>query len=111
QIFTKCTEADGGIFANNPEIISVANLFKHNPHLKLSDLIVVSLGTGIKAEEETAKKRLHSIGVLNWLVDQNIIDIMLSASTDVSEWTLDAFGIENYRVQVILDTSLMHMDN
>lgn len=104
QIVPICTEADGGIFANNPAIMVTAYVMKRNPHLKRENIILISLGTGQAISGKPIS--LHNNGMLNWLVDASIIDLILNSTTEVSEWTTSALGIEHYRIQVDLKENI-----
>lgn len=110
QVVEVCIEADGGIFSNNPEIIAAADVLKNNRSLKISDLVLVSIGTGIYKVKDTTRK-WHNFSTLNWLIDLNIIDLILNSSTDLSQWVSEAIGIEVYRIQMTLPENLGKLDD
>jgi uncharacterized protein len=107
-IIEECIEADGGIFANNPSLITVASVLKHYPNLNRSDIVLISLGTGITSY--TNKTKLKNGGDMGWF-SANIIDIILNSSSDVSEWSTASLGIETYRIQVDLRDRESEMDD
>lgn len=110
RIVPFCIEADGGIFSNNPEIIAVASVLKNNRNLKISDIIVVSLGTGVYKVKDSAKK-LHNASIVEWLIEVNIIDLMLNASEDISDQITKALGIEVYRIEMHLPQQSGKLDD
>jgi patatin-like phospholipase/acyl hydrolase len=109
-IVPTCIEADGGIFANNPAIMTVAFLLEQNPALNRENLILISLGTG-QVRRKSDQISLHQGGILNWLIDANVIDLILNATAEVSEWTAIALGIPTYRIQVFLDPKDEQLDD
>jgi patatin-like phospholipase/acyl hydrolase len=109
-IVPTCIEADGGIFANNPAIMTVAFLLEQDPTLDRENLILISLGTG-QVRRKSDQISLHQGGILNWLIDANVIDLILNATAEVSEWTATALGIPTYRIQVFLDPKEEGLDN
>lgn len=109
-IVPTCIEADGGIFVNNPAIMTVAFLLEQNPTLNRKNLILISLGTG-QVRRKSDQISLHQGGILNWLIDANVIDLILNATAEVSEWTATALGIPTYRIQVFLDPKEEDLDN
>lgn len=108
KIYPNCTEIDGGTFANNPSIIVTASVLKLNPQLNRSDIILISLGTG--KVDMIDSVNINNSGILGWVKDANIIDLILNATEDVSEWSVEAFGIKTYRLQVELGPEEGKMD-
>lgn len=111
QVIPVCIEADGGIWANNPAIITVSKILKDNPHLTADDIVLISIGTGFVEEEAFNKKFNRRNGALNWLFDMDIIDLILNASADSSEWITNAIGVKTYRLQLNLLPQEGKMDN
>lgn len=111
QVIPVCVEADGGIWANNPAIITVSKILKDNPHLTADDIVLISIGTGFVEEEAFNKKFNRRNGALNWLFDMDIIDLILNASADSSEWITNAIGVKTYRLQLNLLAQEGKMDN
>lgn len=109
KIIEKCTQIDGGVFANNPTIIAAATVLKKNYDMKREDLVVISLGTGSLEDQHFSDPK--NKGMIGWIKDINIIDLILNASEDVSEWVTVAFGIKTYRLQVVLSECESAMDN
>ncbi|HJK86559.1 MAG TPA: patatin-like phospholipase family protein [Candidatus Megaira endosymbiont of Nemacystus decipiens] len=109
KILKKCTHVDGGVFANNPSIVAAAAVLQANPSMNRSDLIIISLGTG--KLEGNHPTNVKNKGIIGWIKNINIIDLILNASEDVSEWATTAFGIKTYRLQPTLDAHESAMDN
>ena len=110
-----CTEVDGGLFANDPSIMTVASILQQstqkqrNTKLRREDLILISLGTGMITQTEEVNVR--GGGSINWLIDADIIDIILDITSGVSRWTASALGVEYHKIQVELTPQQAKMDN
>ncbi len=103
-------EADGGIFANNPETIGVTEACKFNSSLSRDTVYVLSIGTGSPKLNQDANKLTNS-GVIGWVIKANLIDIMINADND---WYNDEISIlypQSNRLQVALPDRLGQMDN
>ena len=95
---------DGGIYANDPTICAIVEAKKtkfgeSGEYPKLSDMFVVSIGTGkvVKSYEyEKAKKW----GVIRWAIP--VIDMLQSSSAEVVSYQVDKlFDSEDCREQYI----------
>ena len=107
---TLCYEADGGIYANNPSIVALTSAYKFNPGIGREEIVLISIGTGsISLSKEVDK--LKNDGVTGWLLDANLIDVMMSAEGDILEWESEILGINTKRLQVKLDQHLGSMDD
>lgn len=76
---------DGGTFANNPAMCACVEAFGYNSNLRVTDLKVLSLGTG------TVDKPYHyaeakSWGKLGWVGP--VLDIMMSGVSDTVDYQL-----------------------
>ncbi len=49
--------------------------------------------------------------IINWLLDANVIDLILNATAEISEWTATALGIETHRIQVFIDPQNEKLDD
>lgn len=90
-------QIDGGIFANNPEELAIAEALKMRPELTRSDIDILSLGTGTpKLTPPT------SYGMLGWISNSNIIDVMLNASSLWSdkESSMVCYGAERLQFDI-----------
>lgn len=74
-------EVDGGIWANNPEIVGVYQALKNRPDLKKEDMHILSLGTG-KSVLKREYANFMDAGIFGWF-DSGLIDMMIDAD---SEW-------------------------
>ena len=103
-------QADGGIFANNPESAAISMAFELNNKLKRENIILISLGTGtIKLNTQASK--LKDAGIIGWVIKDNLIDVMMNAQ---SEWYDSEVGEEYYnscRIQLLLNKKLSAMDD
>lgn len=99
------TIVDGGVFANNPSMVSYIEAIKTlisdkkvkklNPH----NMVVISLGTGKSNKKKFPYNKAKRFGVVKWFFP--ILDILLSGSSDVVDYEMDklfmAYGKpENY---------------
>lgn len=107
---TLCYEADGGIYANNPSIVALTSAYKFNPGIGREDIVLISIGTGSVSLSKEVDK-LKNDGVTGWLLDANLIDVMMSAEGDILEWESEILGINTKRLQVKLDQHLGSMDD
>jgi patatin-like phospholipase/acyl hydrolase len=99
-------EIDGGVFANNPEELAIGEALRMYPELKREDIDVLSLGTGMP--KLTPPK---SYGVLGWISNSNIIDVMLNAGSLWSdkESSMICYGTE--RLQFDIAQGMDEFDN
>jgi len=104
-----CIEVDGGLFANNPELLTLGKVLKSYPQIKMEDILLISIGTG-NTEPKDFKKG-YSPGMLGWLVNGSIIDLILNSSSDVSTWSIESLGINVIRLQVDLNHENSLMDD
>lgn len=103
-------EADGGIYANNPEELAIAETFKLNEQLLRSNIEIVSIGTGTP-RLKTQGTRLRSSGIIGWVMNAGLIDIMLNASSDWSSEATSMLNPNTQRLQVVLNDGLNQLDN
>ncbi|MEL6152794.1 MAG: patatin-like phospholipase family protein [Bacteroidota bacterium] len=103
-------EIDGGIWANDPEVTVVEELKAMGVSNLSTDVLMVALGTGKVALNKSAKD-LKNAGIIGWLVNANLIDIMMSADSEWSESVATALFPQNYRLKVPIAPSLSAMDN
>jgi patatin-like phospholipase/acyl hydrolase len=105
-------EADGGIYANDPEEVAVLEALLQNPGLKAEQVFILSLGTGQPKLKKKAGQRLDNKGVIGWLLQINLIDLMLNASTQLEEFQIGSTSLfQRYRIQIDLDPANSLMDN
>jgi patatin-like phospholipase/acyl hydrolase len=76
---------DGGVFANNPAMCACVEVFGLNPNLKVTDLQLLSVGTG------TADKPYHyseakNWGKLEWVLP--VLDILMSGASETVDYQL-----------------------
>ncbi|XWN34613.1 MAG: hypothetical protein ROO73_03270 [Roseivirga sp.] len=74
------------------------------------DILMVSLGTG---KVQLSKPALHvkNAGMMGWVVQANLIDIMMSADSEWAETVIEQLYPHNYRLQVPITPALSHMDD
>lgn len=85
------TLIDGGVFVNNPSLVSYAegrNIFKREDgdEATAKEMKILSIGTGFtkKAYEH---KKAKNYGMAQWV--QPVIDIMMSGASEVAHYQLD----------------------
>lgn len=102
-------EVDGGLWANNPEFTVIEEL-KAMGVTADTEVLMVALGTGqVKLNRPT--KDLKNSGIIGWLINANLIDIMMSAESEWSESVATALFPNNHRLQVPIAPEISEMDN
>lgn len=106
----KIIAADGGLFANNPELIGIMGAYILFPKVNKKDLFLVSLGTGSTFENKQLKPK---DGYISWLENDDLIGNMIDAESAFSEiFTRNLIpSNNNFRMQVTLAEKNMAMDN
>lgn len=116
---------DGGMFANNPALLGIAETVRMLPGRSLFDIsreydiVIVSLGTG-RLERPLGNRQVQSWGMIGWV--RPAIDIFMSASSEMSAFcSMQILPDEAYvRMQVDLvrgakddldDASVTNLDN
>lgn len=96
------TLVDGGVFANNPSMVSyieaTKTLFSKKKVLP-KDIFVISLGTGASMRKQYPYAKSRKWGMVHWVFP--ILDVLLSGSSDVADYEMrklyEAYGEpENY---------------
>jgi len=101
-------EADGGLWANNPESIAIWELGRLG--LDRNDVLMVSVGTG-KVKLDKPIEKLKEAGVIGWVLRANLIDVIMSAESNWSQSAVSALFPVNHRIQIDLPKDLGKMDN
>jgi patatin-like phospholipase/acyl hydrolase len=76
---------DGGVFANNPAMCACVEAFGYDPALKVSDLQVLSLGTG-SADQPYHYSEARNWGKIQWLAP--VLDILMSGVAETVDYQL-----------------------
>jgi len=101
---------DGGIYANNPELIGVTGVYLVHPSFEIGNIILLSLGTG-----DTVKNNQNSgnDGDIGWLKNKDIIGNMMDAESAIAETAVTAMlkNSNHFRFQLHLPNELAAMDN
>jgi uncharacterized protein len=103
------TFVDGGVFANNPSMIALAQALATRAANKprLEDLVMLNLGTGV--HETVIKGADHDWGEAQWVT--NIVDLVLDGSMDVAKFECaQLLGGRYYRLSPYLEQKVP-MDN
>lgn len=85
------TLVDGGVIANNPTsiaIIEVMNSYRMRTgeNLNLNDILVVSLGTGVRSRKLELKE-IENWGQLKWV--EPLINITLSGQSEIVDYQME----------------------
>lgn len=105
-------EVDGGIYANDPEAIAVTEALLQHPHIHPQQISLLSLGTGEVKLKKKVGQKLRNTGILGWLLQVNLIDLMMNADTQLEEFQTQSIShFERYRIQLHVDPKNMAMDN
>jgi hypothetical protein len=103
------TIVDGGVFANNPTMVSYIEATKtlFNPKKKIQkvspqDMLVISMGTGMDKRKSYPYNKAKRFGMVNWLLP--ILDVLLTASADVVDYEMEklfeAYGKPNNYIRI-----------
>ena len=95
---------DGGVYINNPALGAVSDALRSTKGLKISDIEVLSLGTGTYPAE-LGKKDTPSWGLVNWA--QPITNIMMQATSNATEYECNELLKKHLRIQLKIDDSKM----
>jgi uncharacterized protein len=76
---------DGGVFANNPTMCACVEAFGFNPKLKVTDLKVLSLGTG-SADKAYHYSEAKKWGKIEWVAP--VLDILMSGASETVDYQL-----------------------
>lgn len=76
---------DGGVFANNPTMCACVEAFGYDPKLTISDLKVLSLGTGT-SDQPYHYSEAKSWGKIQWVGP--VLDIMLSGVAETVDYQM-----------------------
>jgi len=105
---------DGGICANNPSVVAISDAprFKvpsrrGTPPPRLSDIVLLSVGTGFQPSMPYDPNRLAQAGLLDWA--RNIAEVMFESQSWVAHYQSEyLLGADNYlRINPKLDFPLM----
>ena len=105
---------DGGVFANNPSMCALVDAMREFKKV-LSDVVMVSLGTGKETMRPLEFNRVKNWGVVSWA--QPILTIVFNGVSDTvnyqTDLILNAVGgpQQFYRLQPDLPKSLFRLDN
>lgn len=91
---------DGGVYINNPAMAAIADALKSVKGLKLSDIEVLSLGTGTHPAD-LGMKNTPSWGVVNWA--QPITNIMMQATSNSTVYECSQLIKKHLRIQIEIE--------
>jgi patatin-like phospholipase/acyl hydrolase len=98
---------DGGVYVNNPVMVAISDIIRNKygvEGIQLSDITVLSLGTGVYTENLGIKKT-PSWGLLNWA--KPITDLMMQAVSKSVHYECNEL-LNNYlRLQIDIDKKEM----
>ena len=98
---------DGGVYINNPTIVSLVEITKYHtdkiydfPSIALSDVVVLSLGTG-HYSSNIARNKVESWGLLDWAT--KISDVMMQAVNQATNYQAEELTKEGNFMRINLD--------
>ena len=103
-------QADGGIFANNPESVAANLAFELDDKLERKDMILISLGTGT-IKMNTKPINLGKAGIIGWVIKANLIDVMMGTRSERYDAEIGYAYPNSCRLQLSLDKKNSVMDN
>ncbi len=103
---------DGGVYINNPSMAAVAEVLRYkydNPNIKIEDIELLSLGTGIYSEK--IKEDSAGWGLIKWA--KNITRVMMQSTSKSVEYECEQMPFNKYlRLQfTIEEKEYMEMDD
>jgi len=102
---------DGGVYINNPAMAGVAEAlrFKYGGDIKIEDIELLSLGTGIFSEK--IKEESAGWGIIKWA--KNITRVMMQSTSKSTEYECEQMPFHKYlRLQfTIEEKEYMEMDD
>lgn len=104
------TEADGGIFANNPSVMAISEARAANPKLRRDNILLISIGTG-KAKIDNTHNKLKEAGIIGWLIRADLIGVMMSTTSEMIEWQSAILNLNTIRMQIHLNHENSRMDD
>lgn len=104
-------EVDGGLYANNPASIASIEAVKAFPHFNRKKVVFVSLGTGEVSAEDSNNQEKGGIGIIGWLKDKHVIDIMIDANSELVDYEISELFPAYYRIQITIPKQLLAMDD
>lgn len=104
-------EVDGGIYANDPELLAVIEAMKKEKDLQPQEIFLLSLGTGtVKLKQ--GDQKLKNKGIWGWMTQVNLIDLMMNANHQSEVFQIGSLSLhKRLRVQIPLAQNLSSMDN
>ena len=100
--------ADGSIFANNPELLSILAAHYKNSNFERDNVVIVSIGTG---EVEKTTQVLTNDGIIGWLKEEDLIDLLIHSESEIIELVVKAAFPKHYRLQVAIPKPLKALDD
>lgn len=108
---SKSYEADGGIFANDPASAAISEMYRAFPNIDRNDILLISIGSG-KVKLTSPINSVKDSGVIGWVLKANLIDVMMGASSYISDWESSILVNANeIRLQIDIDPKFGALDN
>ena len=110
-------EIDGGIWANNPTDLAVAEIKVLNINIDPQNIILISMGTGSMKPDKAMllqeAAQLRNAGIIGWLIraKPNLISMMIHANSKSSQYMTTSFYPNTHRLQISLPPHLSNMDD
>lgn len=101
---------DGGLFLNNPQMLPYFELSNYDENLSKKDILLISMGAGNVPIGWKVEKLLKA-GKLGWILDGNIIELMMDGNSDFANLVASAFYPNHYRMQIDLPKELGEIDD
>lgn len=105
----KYTTADGGTYANDPELIAGISTLSSYPNYKPDQIILISIGAG--EIHDKAQQDESNNGILGWLKEKNLVENMIDAEVDLDETLASRIFAKRYRLEVGIPSELEAMDD
>lgn len=100
--------ADGGIFANDHEIIAICNIYKK--YKTTHNMRLLSLGTGNFSIDPNLVK--YNNGLIGWIIKRNLIASLMDADEEFDHFLIsEIFKFEHYRIQPQFKENKISLDN
>ncbi|MEL6152488.1 MAG: patatin-like phospholipase family protein, partial [Bacteroidota bacterium] len=103
---TVLCEADGGIWANNPEIIAITELREmYNAPVEPQDVFLLSIAAYAPKAHHRLPDLQHS-GLLGWILGADLVNLMINADVEWAEVAIAAIYPASKRIKVVVPAAL-----
>ena len=109
---TLIREADGGIWANNPEIIAITELqAMQNAPIEPKDVFLVSIASHIEKAPYHRLPDLQRSGLIGWVLSADLISLMIDADVAWAETAISTIYPNSNRIKIVVPAAFSGLDD